>query len=120
MVDYNAGAGDNMVLGDTPDFVMGEKKDSVSGNGDTFFSLCQPMKFLGHCRYPTFFEIWIVHELGVLCDGLFGHGMDNTIAHFLDDNDVVNAIRRLGEGLWDCIRRWCIECKVDYMVEGLA
>ncbi len=36
MVDYNARVSDGAVLGNTPDFVMGEKKDSVSGNGDTF------------------------------------------------------------------------------------
>ncbi len=65
MVDDNARVGDSAVLGDTPDFVKGEKKDSVSGKGDTFFSLHQPMKFLEHCRYPKCFEIWIVHELGV-------------------------------------------------------
>jgi hypothetical protein len=105
MVDYNACVGDSAVLGDTHDFVMGEKKDSVSGYGDTFFSLRQPMKFFGHCRLPKFFEIRIIHELGVLCDGLFGHGVDNIIAHFLDIDNVVNAIWRLGEGLWDCICR---------------
>ncbi len=46
--------------------------------------------------------------------------MDNTIAHFLDINNVVNVNGRLAEGLWDCIDRECIECKVDNMVEGLA
>ncbi len=120
MADYNAHVGDSAVLGDTSDFVMGEKKDSVSGNSNSFFSLHQPMKFLGHCKHPKFFEIWIVHELGVLRDGLFGHGVDNTVAHFLDVDNVVNAIRRLVEGLWDCICRGCNECKVDDMVEGLA
>ncbi len=40
MVDYNARVGDGAVLGDMPDFVMGEKKeDSVSGNGGIFLSL---------------------------------------------------------------------------------
>jgi hypothetical protein len=67
---------------------MGDKKNSVSGNSGTFFSLCQPMKFLGHCRHPKWTEDQIVHELGVLCDGLFGHGVDNTIAHFLNVDTV--------------------------------
>ncbi len=120
MVDYSAYIGDGVVLGDMPDFFMGEKKDSVSGNSDTFFSLRQPMKFLGHCRHPKFFEIQIVHELGVFCDGLFGHGVDDTIALFLDIDNMVNAIRRLGEGLWNCICRGCVECKVDDMVEDLT
>ncbi len=120
MANYNARVGDGAVLGDAPDFVMKEKKDSVSGNSDTFFFLCQPVKFLGHCRYPKCFEDQIFHELGVLHDGCFGHGVDDTVAHFLDVNNVVNTIGRLGEGLWDCIRRGCIECKFNDMVESLA
>ncbi len=119
-VNYNAHLGDSAVLGDAPDFVMGEKKECVSGNSDTFFSLHQPMKFLGHCRHPKWFEDQIIHEHGVLCDGLFGHRVDNIIAHFIDVHNVVNGIGRLGEGLWDCIHRGCIECKVDDMVEGLV
>ncbi len=67
-----------------------------------------------------FFEIQIVHELGVFPDGLFGHGVDDTVAHLFDINDVVKAIRRLVEGLGDCICRGCGECKVDDMVGGLA
>jgi hypothetical protein len=78
------------------------------------------MKFLGHVRYPKWFEGQIVHELGVLHDGLFGHGVDATVAHFLDVDTVENAIGRLGEGLQDCICRGCVECKVDDIVEGLA
>ncbi len=104
-VTYNLRVGDGAVLGDAPDFVMGEKKDSVNGNSDTFLSLRQPMKLLGHCRYPKFVEDQIVHKLGVLCDGLFGHGVGNTVAHFLNVHNVVSAIGRLGEGLWDCIGR---------------
>jgi hypothetical protein len=77
------------------------------------------MMFLGHCRYPKFFEIWIVYELGVFCDGLLGQGVDNPIAYFLYVDNVVNTIGKLGDVLWDCIHRWCIECKVDDMVEGL-
>jgi hypothetical protein len=48
------------------------------------------MKFLGHCRYPKFFEIQIVHEFGVLCDGFFGHMIDDTIAHLFNIDNVVN------------------------------
>jgi hypothetical protein len=84
---------------------MRKKKDIVSGKGYTFFSLRQPMEFLGHCRHPKFFEIHIIHELGVLHDGLFGHRVDNTIANFFDVNYVMNGTRRLAEGLLDCIGR---------------
>ncbi len=99
MVNYNAHVGNGAVLGDAPDFVMGEKKGSVSGNSDTLFSLRQCMKFLGYCRYPKWFEDRIIHELGVLCDGLFGYGVDNNVAHFLDVDTVEIAIRRLEDGL---------------------
>ncbi len=94
MVYYHARVDNGAVFGDAPDFVMGEKKDSVSGNSGTFLSLCQPMEFLGHCRYPKWTKDWIVHELGVLCDGLFGHRVNDPIAHFLDVNTVEDAIGR--------------------------
>jgi hypothetical protein len=51
MVYENARVGDGVVFGDAPDFIMGEKKDSVIANCGTFFSLHQPMEFLGHCSY---------------------------------------------------------------------
>ncbi len=56
------------------------------------------MKFLGHCRYQQWFEDRIV-QLGVLCDDLFGHGVDDTVAPFLDVNSVENVIGRFGKGL---------------------
>ncbi len=105
MVYDNACIGDGAVFGDAPDFVMGEKKDSVSANSGTFFSLCQPMEFLGHCRYPKWTEDWILHELGVLCDGLFGHGVNNPVAHFLDIDTVEDAIGRPGESFRDSVQR---------------
>ncbi len=83
MVYDNACMGDGAVFGDAPDFITGEKKDNVSANSGTYFSLRQPMEYLGHCRYPKWTEDWIVHELGVLCDGLFGSGMNNPVAYFL-------------------------------------
>ncbi len=50
------------------------------------------MEFLGHRRYAKWTEDWIVHELGVLCDGLFGHWVNNPIAYFLDADTVEDAI----------------------------
>ncbi len=78
---------------------MGEKKDSVSGNSGTFLCLRQHMEFLGHCRYPKWTEDLIIHELGVLCDGFFGHGVNNPVAHFLNVDSVENVIGRPGECL---------------------
>jgi hypothetical protein len=84
----NAYVGNGAVFVDAPDFVIGEKEDRVIANSGTFFSLRQPMEFFGHCRYPKWTEDWIVHDLGVLCDGLAGHGVNDPIAHFLDVNTV--------------------------------
>jgi hypothetical protein len=105
MVNENACVGDGAVFGDAPDFVMGEKKDSVSANSGTYFFLRQPMKFLGHCRYPKWTEDWIMHELDVLSDGLFGDGVNNPFAYFLDIDTVEDAIRQPGESLRDSILR---------------
>jgi hypothetical protein len=44
-----------------------------------------------------------VHELGVLCDGLFGHGVNNPVAYFLDVNTVEDAIRQPGKSLQERI-----------------
>ncbi len=101
----NVRVGDSAVFGDAPDFVMGEEKDSVNANGGTYFSLCQPMELLGHCRYPKWTEDWIVHELGVLCDGLFGHRVNYPVEHFLDVYTVENAIGRPGKSLRGSILR---------------
>jgi hypothetical protein len=96
MVYDNAGVGDGAVFGDVPDFVMGEKQDSVSASSDTFFSLRQLMEFLGYCRYPKWTEDWILHELGVLCDGFFDHGVNNPAAHLLRINTAEDAIGQPG------------------------
>jgi hypothetical protein len=95
----NARVGDSAVFGDAPNFAMGEKKDCVSANSGTYFSLRQPKEFLGHHRYPKWTEDWIVHELGVLCDCLFGHGVNIPIAYFLDVHTVEDVIRRPGKSL---------------------
>jgi hypothetical protein len=46
-----------------------------------------------------------MHELGVLCDGLFGYRVNEPIAHFLDVETVEDAIGQPGESLWDSILR---------------
>jgi hypothetical protein len=120
MVYDNARVDDGAIFGDVPDFVMGVKKDSVSANSGTYFSLHQPMEFLGHRRYPKWTKDRIVHELGVLCDGLVGHGVNDPVAYFLNVNTVEDSIRHPGKSLRDSILRRRVECKVDDMVEGLA
>jgi hypothetical protein len=47
-----------------------------------------------------------MHELGILCDCLFGHGVNNLVAHFLDVDTVEDAIGQPGKSLWDSILRW--------------
>ena len=96
---------DSAVFGDAPDVVRGEKKDSISSNSGTYFSLRQPMEFVGHSRYPKWSEDWIVHQLGVLCDGLFGYRVNDPIAHFLDVYTVADAIGGPSKSLWDSILR---------------
>jgi hypothetical protein len=63
------------------------------------------MEFLGHPRYPKWTEDWIVHELGVLHDGLFCHGVNNPIAYFLDIDTVEDEIRQPSKSLRDSILR---------------
>ncbi len=46
-----------------------------------------------------------MHELGVLCDGLFGHGVNDPVAHFLDVDTVEDAINQPGKSLRDGILR---------------
>jgi hypothetical protein len=92
MVYDNVHVDDGAVFRDVPDFVMGEEKDNVSANSGTYFSLRQPIEFLGHCRYPKLTEDLIVHELSVLHDGLFGLRVNNLVAHFLDVYTVEDAI----------------------------
>jgi hypothetical protein len=59
-----------------------------------------------HHRSPKWTKDWINHELGVLCDGLFGHGVNNPVAHFLDVNTAEDAIGQPGESLRDIIHMW--------------
>ncbi len=46
-----------------------------------------------------------MHELGVLHDGLFGHRVNDPVAHFLDIDTVEDAIGRPGDSLRDSILR---------------
>ena len=61
MIDDKSCVGDDAVFGDALDFVMREKMDSVSTDGNAFFALCQAMEFFRHRKDPKFFQEQIVH-----------------------------------------------------------
>jgi hypothetical protein len=46
-----------------------------------------------------------MHEHGILCDGLLGHGVNDPVAHLLDINTVEDEIGRPGESLRGSIFR---------------
>ncbi len=56
-------------------------------------------------QYPKWTEDWIINVLGVLCEGHFGHRVNNLVAHFLDVDPAENGIGRPGEGLCDSMPR---------------
>jgi hypothetical protein len=120
MIDDDSCVGDDAVFGDAPDFIMQEKKDSVSTAGNAFFALCQVMDFFRHCRDPKFFQEWIVHQFGVFRNGLLGDRVHNAVAYFFDVNDVPKTIGGFEKGSWDGVHGGRIESKIDDMVEGLA
>ncbi len=63
-------------------------KDGVSGFYDVRFPLGKAVELLAHCWHPEVFEVGVVLEFTILCDGLFGDGMDNSEADFFNVDDV--------------------------------
>jgi hypothetical protein len=75
-------------------FLVGEEEDNVGSFGDSGFPPCQMVYFLAHHKYPEIFQMGIFHQLTILCDGLFGDGVNNSKAVFLDDvNDGICPLR---------------------------
>ncbi len=64
------------------DFRVREKKDGVSGLCYTRFALCQVMDLLAHRWHPEVFQVWVIHQLVVVCDCLFGHRVHKAITVF--------------------------------------
>ncbi len=78
MVDDDARICDSAIVGDLPDFVVGEGKNSVSAFSYPQLFLGESMEFLAHRWYPEVFQVRIMLEFFVLCNGFFCHRMDNT------------------------------------------
>jgi hypothetical protein len=69
------------------DCVVREKKDGVRSCCKTRLALYKPMEFLAHCWNPEVFEIGVVLQFFILCNGFLCHGMDDTKAMLLDVAD---------------------------------
>jgi hypothetical protein len=67
---------------------MRKEKDGVSGFCDARFLLGEAVALLAHCWHPDpeVFEVGVVLEFPILCNGLFGDGMDNSEADFFNVN----------------------------------
>ena len=74
------------------DFRVGEKKDGVSGLCYTRFALCQAMDLLAHRWQPEVFQVWVIHQLAVVCDCLFGHRVHAAVTVFLYINDRASPL----------------------------
>ncbi len=77
MVDDDTGICEGPVLRDLANVIVREEKDGVSGLCDAGLPLGKTVEFLAHCWYPEVFQVGVVLEFPVLCNGLFGDGMDN-------------------------------------------
>ncbi len=62
-------------------------KNGVSGFCDARFPLGKAVELLAHCWHPEVLEVGVVLEFLILCDGLFGDGMDDSKADFFDVDD---------------------------------
>ncbi len=87
MVDDNTSMRDCLVFGDVAYFIVRKEKDGVSGLHDARFPLGKAVELLDHCWHPEVFEGGVVLEFPILCDGLFGDGMDDSEADLFDVND---------------------------------
>ena len=87
MVNDDTSIRDCLVFGDVAYFIMRKKKDDVSGHRGTRFLLGKAVELLAHCWHPEVFEVGVMLEFPILCDGLFGDGMDNSEADLFDVNE---------------------------------
>jgi hypothetical protein len=92
MVDDDPCIRDCSIRGDVSDFRVGEKKDGVSGLCYTRFALCQAMDLLAHCWHPEVFQVWVIHQLALVRDCLFGHRVHDTITVILYINDRASPL----------------------------
>jgi hypothetical protein len=87
MVDDDTSIGNCLVFGDVAYFIVRKEKDGVSGFRDARFPLGKVVELLAHRWHPEVFEIRVVLEFTILCDGLFGCGMDDSEADFFNVDD---------------------------------
>ncbi len=87
MVDDDTSIRDHSVFGDVAYFIMRKEQDGVSGLCDTRFPLGEAVELLAHCWHPEVFEGRVMLEFLILCDGLFGDGMDDSEADLFDVHD---------------------------------
>jgi hypothetical protein len=80
MVDDNTSIRNCSVFGDVAYFIVRKEKDDGSGFHDARFPLGEVVELLAHCWHPEVFEVRVVLEITILCDGLFGDGMDDSEA----------------------------------------
>ncbi len=87
MVDDDTSICNCSVFGDVLYFIMRKEKDGVSGFCDARFPLGKAVELLAHCWHPEVFEVGIMLEFPIFCDGLFGDKMDDSKADFFNVND---------------------------------
>jgi hypothetical protein len=86
-VDDNTSLGNCLVFGDVAYFIARKEKDGVSGFCDTRFPLGKVVELLACCLHPDVFEVGVMLEFIILCDGLFGDGMDDSESDFFNVDD---------------------------------
>jgi hypothetical protein len=87
IVDDDTSICNCLVFGDVLYFIVRKEKNGVSGFRDARFPLGEAVELLAHCWHPEVFEVRGVLEFPLLCDGLFGDGMDDSEADFFDVDD---------------------------------
>ncbi len=87
MVDDNMIICNCLVFEDVAYFIMRKEKDGGSGFCDARFPLGKAVELLAHRWHPEVFEVRVVLEFTILCNSLFGDGMDNSKADFFNVDD---------------------------------
>jgi hypothetical protein len=87
MVDNNASIRDCLIFVGVLYFIVRKEKDGVSGLCDARFPLGKAVELLAHRWHPEVFEGRVMLDFPILCDGLFGDGMDISEADLFDVNE---------------------------------
>ena len=87
MVDEDTSIPNCLVFGDVAYCIVRKEKDGVSGFRDARFPLSKGVELFAHHWHPEVFEVRVVLEFTILCNSLFGDGMDNSKADFFNVDD---------------------------------